>query len=74
MLFLGLDDNSFSEERLTSSLLRLKKALLALFETYKPAMFEHTQFTKFINSLKQQVLAVQKTLNQRKETLLTLIK
>jgi hypothetical protein len=66
LLFLGLDDSFFAEERLISSLFRMKKALLALFETYKPAMFEQTQFLKFMSAIRQQILVVQKTLNQRK--------
>lgn len=74
LLFLGLDDNAFNEERLTSSLFRFKRGLLALFETYKPAMFEQVKFAKFMSALKQQVLVVQKTLNQRKEILVSLTK
>jgi hypothetical protein len=74
LLFLGLDDILFNEERLLSSMIRLKRALLALFEIYKPSMFEQGQFTKFMFNLKQQVLTLQKTFNQRKENLVSLTK
>lgn len=55
-------------------MLRFKRAVLALFEVYKPSMFEQGQFGKFMYSLKQQVLTLQKTFNQRKENLVSLAK
>ncbi|MBS1889794.1 MAG: hypothetical protein JST59_00745 [Actinobacteria bacterium] len=74
LLFLALDDMMFNEERLLSSMIRFKRGLLALFEVYKPVMFEQVQFGKFMFNLKQHVLNLQKTFNQRKENLVALTK